>query len=258
MLKLDLKDAYFSVPLDQHSQKYVRFKWDKTLYQFQCLCFGLSPAPRVFSKILKVPISLLRRLGVRLIIFLDDILLVASTPEELRRMRDTTIFLLQSLGFLINVKKSVFEPTQKIEFLGMVVDSVEMTLSLPEEKVIARRKQCSEMLEREKVPLRELSKLVGRLSASMLAILPAPLQYRGLQRQQIFELKEQGSYDHLVELTVEVKEEINWWLCNLDLYNGRSLITPPPQIVIQTDASKTGWGAACRNLRTGGPWSQEE
>uniref|UniRef100_A0A7M5V2U2 Reverse transcriptase domain-containing protein n=1 Tax=Clytia hemisphaerica TaxID=252671 RepID=A0A7M5V2U2_9CNID len=168
MLKIDLKDAYFAIPLDQHSQRFVRFEWDKTLYQFQCLCFGLSPAPRVFSKILKVPISLLRRLGIRLIIFLDDILLIASTPEELRQMRDTTIFLLQSLGFLINVKKSVFEPTQKIEFLGMIIDSIKMTLSLPEEKVVAIKKQCSEMLEKEKVPLRELSKLVGRLSASML------------------------------------------------------------------------------------------
>ena len=140
----------------------------------------------------------------------------------------------------------------------MIIDSVEMILSLPEEKVVTIKQQCSEMLEKEKVSLRELAKLVGRLSASMMAILPAPLQYRGLQRQQIFELKNQGSYDHRVTLTEEAKEEINWWLFYLDFYNGRSLIISPPQIVIQTDASKTGWGAACRNQSTGGSWSQKE
>ena len=54
MCKIDLKDAY-SIPLDKGSQKYVRFPWQGNLYEFQCLMFGLGPAPRVFTKLLKVP-----------------------------------------------------------------------------------------------------------------------------------------------------------------------------------------------------------
>ena len=67
MCKLDLKDAYFSVPLDQNSRKFVRFQWKGTLYEFMCLCFGLGPAPRVFTKLLKIPISLLRKINIRVI-----------------------------------------------------------------------------------------------------------------------------------------------------------------------------------------------
>ena len=92
MCKLDLKDAYFSVPLEQGSQKYIRFQWRQKLYQFLCLCFGLGPAPRNFTKLMKIPIALMRKLNIRLIVFLDDILIMASSMEEAVITRDTDIF----------------------------------------------------------------------------------------------------------------------------------------------------------------------
>ena len=42
-------------PIDQNSRKFVRFQLKRTLYEFICLCFGLGPAPRVFTKLLKIP-----------------------------------------------------------------------------------------------------------------------------------------------------------------------------------------------------------
>ena len=126
MVKLDLKDAYFSVPLHKESQEKVRFMWKGRIYQFLCMCFGLGPAPRVFTKLLKIPIALMRRLNVRLLIYLDDILILGSSKEENIQARDTLIFLLQNLGFLINVKKSQFQPTHNIQFFGVEIDSVKM------------------------------------------------------------------------------------------------------------------------------------
>ena len=110
MVKLDLKDAYFSAPLENESKKYVRFQWKGETYQLLCLCFGLGPAPRFFTKLIKIPIAIMRKLNVRLIVYLDDILLMASTVEEILMARDTLIFLFQNLGFLIKVKKSQFHP----------------------------------------------------------------------------------------------------------------------------------------------------
>ena len=47
--KIDLKDAYFAILLSVKSRKYVRFQWKDLLYEFCCLCFGLSPAPLAFT-----------------------------------------------------------------------------------------------------------------------------------------------------------------------------------------------------------------
>ena len=160
MCKIDLKDAYFSVPLNRDSQHLVCFKWKGKIYQFLCLCFGLGPAPRIFTKLLKIPIAILRRLNVRLIIFLDDILIFAQSRKELDQARDTLIFLLQNLGFLINLRKSEFQPTQHIQFLGVEMDSTSMTVSLPQEKVQAIIGQCQNILEKTVLSLRELYSLV--------------------------------------------------------------------------------------------------
>ena len=59
----------------------------------------------MFTKLLKVSVAMLRRLNIRLIIHLDDVLVMAKSREELVQHRYTLIFLLQHLGFVLNVKK---------------------------------------------------------------------------------------------------------------------------------------------------------
>ena len=83
MCKIDLRDAYFTIPINQKYRKYLRFKWEGTLYELLCLCFRLGPAPVIFTKLMKVPISLLRRLNIRLIVYLDDMLIMAKSVQEL-------------------------------------------------------------------------------------------------------------------------------------------------------------------------------
>ena len=125
MCQLDMKDAYFSAPLYQSSRNYVQFSWSGNLYEFLCLCFGLEPAPRIFTKLLKIPVSVLRRITIRMVIYLDDMLVMGQTMEEI------VIFLLHHLGFVLNLEKSILNPVQEIEFLGVTINSVKMCLSLP-------------------------------------------------------------------------------------------------------------------------------
>ena len=64
MCKIDLKDGYFGIPLRKQSSLYVRFNWQGNLYEYLCLCFGLGPASKVFTKLVKIPIALLRRINI--------------------------------------------------------------------------------------------------------------------------------------------------------------------------------------------------
>ena len=82
MVSLDLKDAYFSVPIFRPHCKYLRFIWRDQRYEFTCLPFGYNLAPRVFTKIFKPGVAQLRLNGLRIVIFLDDILLVANSFAE--------------------------------------------------------------------------------------------------------------------------------------------------------------------------------
>ena len=102
--KIYLKNSYFSVSLDMCLQKCVRFLWSRNLYKLLCLCFGLGPAPKVFTKLLKIPITILGRMNTRLIIDLADILLI----EKQLLNRGALIFLLQEMGLVIKPREFGF------------------------------------------------------------------------------------------------------------------------------------------------------
>ena len=158
LCNIDLKDACFVVPLHEESQNCVCFEWKDKLYQFVCLCFGLALAPLVFTKLMKNPITVIRRLNWRIIIYLDDILIMAGSKQELLILKDTLIFLLQNLGFVINFKKSVLDSCHVLKFLGLEIDSLTMRVKLPKENVEKIKKQCQSLLSLEKVLVRDLAK----------------------------------------------------------------------------------------------------
>ena len=152
MCQIDLKDAYFSVPLHPESQKFVRFQWKGQLFQFLCLCFGLGTA-KIFTELLKIPVALFRKLMVRLIIFIDNTLIMAASIKELTLARDSLIYLLQSLRFVINIKKSVF--------LGVKINSKDTILVLPEKNKNKIVEQYQFLIKKPVVTIRELSRVMA-------------------------------------------------------------------------------------------------
>ena len=60
---------------------------------------------------MKIPKSLKRKLSIRIIIYLDDMLLMEAIIKEFSMSHDALEYLLQSLGILINIQKSVLNPT---------------------------------------------------------------------------------------------------------------------------------------------------
>ena len=79
---------------------YLKFRWEGQTWQFRALPFGLSSAPYVFTKLLKPVVSTLRKLGIRVILYLDDMLIISRSQEETRRNLATTVELLIALGFI--------------------------------------------------------------------------------------------------------------------------------------------------------------
>lgn len=134
MVKLDLKDAYLTVPVHRDFHEFLQFIWEGEVFQFTCLCFGLASASWAFTKLLRPVVAFLRSLGFRVIIYLDDIILLNQCKMVIVEQLNFIKKLLQILGFVINSDKSVETPSQLMEFLGMLVDSILMRFRLPEKR----------------------------------------------------------------------------------------------------------------------------
>jgi len=259
MAKVDLKDAFFMVPIASQFRHLLLFKLEKRTYQFNCLPFGLCTAPRVFTKILKPAVEMLRSLGIRLVIYMDDMLLMAESKQKLMEHVQSTLFLLENLGFIVNSKKSILSSTQEIEFLGMIVNSLSMDLKLPGDKIRKIRQEAHRLLHLKQPSAQLLSQLLGKLNATSPALQMAPLFCRSLQiclKQALSD--NQQDYRAVVQLSSQALEDLQWWELHLSSWNGRSLITQSASMTITSDASLKGWGATCNGIRTRGPWSPSE
>ena len=220
MTSLDLKDAYFSIPMNDSDRKYLRFLWRNVLYEFQCLCFGLSPAPFYFTKVMKPVFSRLRKEGVLCSYYIDDSVFLDGNSDSLCRSTYKAWGLLSSLGFIVNEKKSSLEPSTRITHLGFVIDSVQMKLFLPDEKVVCLKSAFSMLLL---VSLRLLASVIGLIVSSFLAVRFGQLHYRYLEFLKIDGLSQHGSFDSMVSLTPKACEDLHWWFENVSHFNGRQI-----------------------------------
>ena len=131
MITIDLSDAYMTLPIEEESRNYLCLQFQDQMFQFCVLPFG----PRAFTKTLKPPVGTLRSLSFKLVVYLDDIILAASTRELCIYQGQILIKTLENLGFVINLEKSNLVPSQVVLFLGFIVDSKKMSFSLPDSKI---------------------------------------------------------------------------------------------------------------------------
>ncbi len=179
---IDLKDAYFHVSILPRHRPFLRFAFEGRAYQYKALPFGLSLSPRVFTKVVEAALVPLREAGIRILNYLDDWLILAQSRALLCEHRDMVLSHLSRLGLQVNREKSKLSPTQRISFLGMELDSVNLTARLSEERAQSMLR-CLESLQRKRaVPLKHFQRLLGHMASSA-AITPLGLLHmRPLQR----------------------------------------------------------------------------
>ena len=114
LASLDLQDAFLTIAMHPSCYKYLCFDFEGVRYCFIALVFGLSCAPRIFTKLLKVPLSCLRLQGYKNSAWLDDILLVGSSLSNSLASISHCRGFLESLGFIIKPSKSHLTPSQSL------------------------------------------------------------------------------------------------------------------------------------------------
>ena len=186
MMKFDLKDAYYALPGHHSHRKYLRFIYQEVSRQnIRVSVPSLWPVLSSVSNHKDTEASagsvvvdgypgcdLYRRH-------------VITPPTEQGAAENlcSSGRLLEKLGFLVKREKCSPIPCQHLVFLGAVLDSITMTLCLPQPKLTSIVDTCHQLLAQGSDSMRTLSTLIGQMShASQTGILVAPLHYRGLQR----------------------------------------------------------------------------
>ena len=208
LVSLDLKDAYFSIPIFKPHRKFLRFKWSDQTYKFTCLPFGYSLAPTVFTKVLKSVISYLRANGYKIVIFLDDILLIGSSVEECLSQLSSLRVLLESLGFVINVNKSQLIPVTRILYLGFIIDTISMMLLLPDEKVDKILCACQNLLTCVNPSVREVAHVIGLLVSAFPAVNFLKLHYRSIELCKSQALSVNPDFDQKIQLDPSARSDL--------------------------------------------------
>ncbi len=114
--------------------------------------------------------------------------------------------LLQDLGFIINIEKSILDPTQKIEFLGILINSTRLSFALPPGKTQFIIDLCKKILEQEVSSLREVASIMGNFTWAIPTMPFAQAHYRSMQHFYITQAQKVGFYLSVkCKLTQEAK-----------------------------------------------------
>ena len=250
MSVLDLTDAYLTIPVSPEFIKYLQFAFRGRIFCYLCMPFGLSSAPRKFTKLLRPVVCFLREKGIILVIYIDDIWISAMTFRACKSSMLQTAHLLNDLGFLINRKKSKPVPAQKVTVLGYIVDSVKMIVSLPIAKQKDIRARALNLLNSKAVSIRCVATFIGKVVACFPACPLARAHYRYLEWDKIKALCESSfDYDASCKLSTEARSDISW-IFNHILGMTAPIKSPPVTIELFVDASKYGWGATLSQYST--------
>ena len=242
------------VPIHPESRRYLRFTMGGVPYQFRVLCFGLTTAPQVFTRLMAPISAILHRYGIRMLRYLDDWLILAESRTTCIRARDRLLHLCEELGLQVNHRKSSLVPSQDMTYLGMQILSVRFVAKPIETRVVNLLNIIEEFLSSPDPPAALWRCLLGHLSSLTLLVKGGmrSLQIRLRSKWNFREDCLRISWDPLCQ------EDLLWWSRAIQQREGVDLSLPVPDFSFYSDASDVGWGAIIGEHQVSGVWTPSQ
>ena len=188
-------------------------------FQFRVLCFGLTTAPQVFTRIMAPVSAILHRHGVRMFRYLDDWLILASSEIACLQSRDRLLAVCTELGIQVNLTKSSLVPSQSIVYLGMEILSLPFIARPTPTRADNLIRLIEEFLSTPSPPAFLWRRLLGHLS-SLILLVPG-----GMIRMRLLQLCPKDQWDFLddqfqVSWSPLCREDLLWWSRKVQLREG--------------------------------------
>ena len=221
-------------------------------YQSRVLCFGLTTAPQVFTRLMAPISAILHRYGMRMLRYLDDWLILTESRTTCLLARDRLLQVCEELGLQVNFRKSSLIPSQDMTYLGMQIQSVRFIAKLTETRV-ENLKIIEEFLSSLGPPAALWRRLLGHLSSLTLLVKGGLLRMRSLQ----IRLRSKWDFrDELLRIPWDplCQEDLLWWSWAIQKREGVDLSLPVPDLSFYLNASDIGWGAIVGENQVSGVW----
>jgi hypothetical protein len=242
MTKVDDKSGYDYVSLKESSYTFFGIQFAGWYFVYTTLPFGLKASAYIYQSTGLVPKGYCRSLGINILQYIYDIFVgeINSTRVEPdASAAKHAIFIvcgvLHRLGYTLGLPKCIFLPTQRMEFLGMIIDSTRQSFIVPKRKVDSFSILREHILNSPNVDVKTLKRF------SDLAIPAAKIYTIEVNRC----ISQAVKCSRLVQIDRFLREELEHWIF-LDNWHGFSSWRKERhlQLVLASDASHYKWGAS--------------
>lgn len=235
MARLDISAYYRHFMVHPSHWVLQGFVWDGVPYVDSRVQFGLRLAPELAHRFTMFIKRVLHANGLSAVVgVMDDYLLLHCDRRLCLVMLAVASALLADLGFSVNFKpgKTVL-PARSQKFVGVVINSARMTLSLPAEKLQALLSDVAAVVPRRKVSRKVLQRLVGKMQWASRVVYGGRVFMRGC----LDGLSTSRHPGHHITLNQALRDDLAWWLSAASLQNGCLSIAPTlPTFFVYTDA----------------------
>ena len=249
---LDLKDGFWHVPVSPSRRAFLCFRWRNQFWQFRAMPFGLCVAPRIFTKVIAHVVKVLAKAGIWCLPYLDDLLIVASSKEECEFNTRKAIEILNSLGWILNSKKSRLVPAQAFTWLGVFFDLREHTASTPTDTMSSFQDLLTHLILAPTISVRDIMRLQGL--ANWISLQDPIVRLILPRTRRLIKSLRRAGLDTPLTLSNSAKLSLCRWIKGPPI--PQSLGSPSPNIIIQTDACLSGWGFQIDNKLFSGSFSK--
>ena len=240
-VRYDVKHAFLHIPIHRDSHRWLAFCHAGQTFQWLATPFGLKTSPMAWWRVFRTATRLLRRLHMRTAWWVDDG--ITAHPTELEACQEgLAVFrVLGALGFKFSPKTKP-TPTQKVEFMGYIIDSTNMTIRLNGRRRHNLLHSLKQAAKRKVVTPKDIRRLLGQLPACRLVVKGAAMHSRQLQAL----LRRMTALGQTtMTLDRHILLDIQDLIDTIHTNAGRPIPraeAPEPEVRLTTDASSKGWG----------------
>lgn len=242
LFKKDLQRAYRQIPVDPRDYIFLGYHWNDLLYFDLVLPFGLRSATLACQRTTNAIAHLFNSIyHHQCVNYIDDFGGVEACYDDALAAFQDLENLFNSLGLESSPEKDC-PPSTRMIFLGLIYDTVAMTMEVPDDKLARASELIRHWLSSPRSTKSDLQSLIGKLSYICACISPGKI----FMQRMLSELRRLPNKSSRFTPSSALLADLRWWNEFLAVYNGVSLLRSSPWIDSPvrfcTDACLSGIG----------------